>query len=30
VEPSVGCAACILGPPKIQTLSPSSIFPIPM
>ena len=28
VEPSFGCATYILGPPKIQTLSPPSIFPI--
>ena len=30
VEPYLGCATCILGPPKILTLSPPSIFPIPV
>ena len=29
-EPSVGCVTYILSPPKIQTLSPPSIFPIPV
>ena len=30
VEPSFGCAIYILGSPKIQTLSPPTIFSVPM
>jgi len=30
VEPYLDCAICILDPPKIQTLSPSLIFSIPV
>jgi len=30
VEPYLSCATCILGLPKIQALSPPSIFPIPV
>ena len=30
VDPYLSCEICILGPSKIQTLSPPSIFPIPV